>query len=117
VPSAAPLITSAPADRARAATIGAASGAPVTRSQTLREALARVATADIVVTPDTSIAHAASAFQRSCVGLYSTRKAGVWGLYRTPGEMVIYDGDTIDTLPVAPVLAALDRVLADRAPK
>jgi ADP-heptose:LPS heptosyltransferase len=117
VASAAPLIMSAPADRARAAAIGAASGAPVTRSQTLREALARVATADIVVTPDTSIAHAASAFQRSCVGLYSTRKAGVWGLYRTPGEMVIYDGDTIDTLPVAPVLAALDRVLADRAPK
>jgi ADP-heptose:LPS heptosyltransferase len=117
VPSAAPLLISAPADRERAAAIGVAAGAPVTRARTLREALARVATADVVITPDTSIAHAASAFQRPCVGLYSTRKAGVWGLYRTPGEMVIYDGDTIDALLVAPVIAALDRVLADRAPK
>ncbi len=69
-----------------------------------------MATADLVVTPDTSIAHAASAFKRRSVGLYAVGKVQHWGLYKTPGEMVVYPGETIDALTVADVVAAVDRV-------
>jgi ADP-heptose:LPS heptosyltransferase len=78
----------------------------------LRDALALVATADFVLTPDTSIAHAASAFQRPAVALYVRGKSERWGLYGTNGRNVEHTEPTLDTLSVERVTAAIDSVLA-----
>jgi len=76
----------------------------------IRDAFALVATADFVFTPDTSIAHAASAFQKPSVAIFVRGKAERWGLYGT-GENVEHPDTTLATLAVDPVLAAIDRVL------
>jgi ADP-heptose:LPS heptosyltransferase len=77
---------------------------------TIRDAFALVATSDFVFTPDTSIAHAASAFQKPSVAIFVRGKVERWGLYGTAGENVEHSDTTLATLAVDPVLAAIDRV-------
>jgi ADP-heptose:LPS heptosyltransferase len=78
----------------------------------IREAFALIATSDFVFTPDTSIAHAASAFQIPSVAIFVRGKAERWGLYGTVGENVEHSDATLATLAVDPVLSAIDRVWA-----
>jgi ADP-heptose:LPS heptosyltransferase len=83
---------------------------------TLRDALALVATTDLVFTPDTGLAHAASAFERPAVVMYVHGTAAGWGLYRSDGYQVSSSDASLASLPLEPVLNALDQLLADGAP-
>jgi ADP-heptose:LPS heptosyltransferase len=74
--------------------------------------LALVATSDFVLTPDTSIAHAVSAFQKPSVAMYVRGKAERWGLYGTRGVNVEHTEPSLETLSVDRVIEAIDRVLA-----
>ncbi len=111
VPDARVLVMYAPAEAEIARSIAEASGA-VAFPSTLREGFAMVATAEFVLTPDTSIVHAASAFRVPTVSLFTADMAIRWHLYRNPGEDVVTNGWTLADLPTATVVAAVDRVLA-----
>jgi ADP-heptose:LPS heptosyltransferase len=78
----------------------------------IRDAFALIATADFVFTPDTSIAHAASAFRVPTVAIYVRGKSERWGLYGTLGESVEHREPNFETLDAGTVTAAIDRVLA-----
>jgi ADP-heptose:LPS heptosyltransferase len=84
----------------------------------LRDAIALVATADVVFTPDTSIAHAASAFSKPSV-VMMIGGSGIFEPYETPGRFVYSPGPTLDSLETEPVIAALvsvvEEVAGDRA--
>ena len=85
----------------------------------LRDAFALVATADVVFTPDTSIAHAASAFAKPSV-VMMIGGSGIFEPFETPGRFVYSPGPTLESLPAQPVIDALVSVVqaasADRAP-
>jgi ADP-heptose:LPS heptosyltransferase len=104
-------IIAAPNEQERARSIADASGATVVQTPSIRDAFALVATADLVVTPDTSITHAASAFRTTAVVLFVKGKAERWGLYDTPGANVEHTEGMLATLPVERVLLALDEQL------
>jgi ADP-heptose:LPS heptosyltransferase len=106
-------VIAAPNEQERAHAIAEQSGALVIQTPSIRDAFALVATADLVVTPDTSITHAASAFRTPSVVLFVKGKAERWGLYDTPGTNVEHTEGTLATLPVDRVLAALDEQLDD----
>jgi ADP-heptose:LPS heptosyltransferase len=86
----------------------------------LRDALALVATADVVFTPDTSIAHAASAFEKRSV-VMMIGGSGIFEPYETPGRFVYSPGPTLESLEAQPVIDALASVVraasGDRAPR
>ena len=90
-PNAEIVLLSSPSDRARAAVIAAEGGARLVEDEGIRDAMAIVAQADVIFTPDTSISHAASAFDKPAVVLHPRGNAAIWGPYRT-------DGRTIDSL-------------------
>jgi ADP-heptose:LPS heptosyltransferase len=109
-PDARILVTAPPEEydsaRAIADAVGAAAANPL-----LRETFALVAAADIIFTPDTSIAHVASAFSTPVVVMFVPGWSG-FVPYRTPGRYVCAKGATLDTLPVEPAVAALELVYA-----
>jgi len=105
-------VISAPNEEARGREIAAKGGGSYAATPGIRDAFALVATADFVLTPDTSIAHAASAFRVPTVGIYVRGKAERWGLYGTEGETVEHTEPTFDTLEASRVCDAVDRVLA-----
>jgi ADP-heptose:LPS heptosyltransferase len=72
-----------------------------------------VATADFVFTPDTSIAHAASALKRRAVAIYARGKKSDWALYGTRGRSVEHTEPDLSGLPLEPVLRAIDDVWHD----
>ena len=81
-------------------------------TQSLREVIARVATSDIVLTPDTGIIHIAAAFQRPIVGLYriDTR---MWAPYRVPSR-ALHSESLVHAIPVDRVTTALDELLDEQ---
>jgi ADP-heptose:LPS heptosyltransferase len=105
------IVVGAPDERSRAADIARDAGVSFVPTPTLREALALVATADFVLTPDTGLAHAASAFSRPAVVMYFRGKAASWGLYRSKGAEVSGPDGTLASLPLEPVLLELDRLV------
>ena len=111
VPEARVLVLHAPGEAVRARAIADAAGAE-TAAGSLRHALALVSTAEFVLTPDTSIVHAASAFHVPAVALFTLDQARRWHLYRNPGQDVITDGPTLAGIPVETALTAIDAVLA-----
>jgi ADP-heptose:LPS heptosyltransferase len=76
----------------------------------LRDAFALVATADVVFTPDTSIAHAASAFAKPSV-VMMIGGSGIFEPYETPGMVVYSPGPTLESLEAQPVIDALVTVV------
>jgi ADP-heptose:LPS heptosyltransferase len=110
-PGPAMMLVAAPSDLELAARITAATGVPVARTPRIRNALALVATVDVVLTPDTSITHAASALNKPALVMLPRGKDRHWGPYRTAGRAITSPGRWLDTLPVAPVFAALDEML------
>jgi ADP-heptose:LPS heptosyltransferase len=110
-PEAIVRIMAAPNEQDRARTIAQRGGATVVQTPSIRDAFGLVATADLVITPDTSITHAASAFRTPSVVLFVKGKAERWGLYDTPGANVEHTEGTLATLPTTRVLAALDEQL------
>ncbi|HJQ19619.1 MAG TPA: glycosyltransferase family 9 protein [Gemmatimonadaceae bacterium] len=82
------VVVSSPGDRARARTIAAAAGARLVEDRGIRDAMSLVAAADLVFTPDTSIGHASSAFDKTAVVLHPRGNAAAWGPYGTNGRAI-----------------------------
>lgn len=110
-PNAVVRVIAAPNELDRARSIAARGGATVVQTPSIRDAFALVASADLVMTPDTSITHAASAFRTPSVVIFIKGKPERWGLYDTPGVNVEHSEGTLATLPVERVLAAIDEQL------
>jgi ADP-heptose:LPS heptosyltransferase len=105
-------VISSPQDAERADHIAREGGGHYVRTPSIRDAFALTATADFLFTPDTSIAHAASAFRTPTVAMYLRGTSERWGLYGTVGESVEHYGQNFETLDVETITAAIDRVLA-----
>ncbi len=101
-------VIGAPAERDRAESIAERGGGQFVATPSIRDAFALVAGADFLFTPDTSIAHAASAFQVPCVAMYIRGTAEQWGVYQTPGESVEHPDSTLRTLSLDRMLRAVD---------
>lgn len=95
------------------AVAGAVGALPVA-TPALREALALVGTSDMVFTPDTSISHAASAFEKPAVVLLK-RDHHPYAPYDIPGEIVFWDGNEIHSLPSDSVAPAVERMVRAHA--
>lgn len=107
------LVHGAPAERQRAAAIARAAGTEAVRAAGLRDALALVATSDVVLTPDAAISHAATALHIPAVVVLPRGKARLWGLYRSPGLHVETDGVTPAKVDAGMVIAALAALLSE----
>ena len=76
---------------------------------------------DLLVTPDTSVSHLAAAWKRPAVVLFiqkDERASELWAPYHSPYR-ALWHPERVADIPVAPVAAALDELLAlntDRAP-
>ena len=111
-PDAVLRVISSPQDAERGQRIAREGRGEYARTPRIRDAFALIATADFVFTPDTSIAHAASAFRIPTVAIYVRGKSERWGLYGTAGENVEHREPNFETLDVGVVTGAIDRVLA-----
>ncbi len=105
------LLICAPGDVDHATRIAQQSGVVRAPTPGLRDALALVATADMVFTPDTSIGHAASACGKPAVILFECGNDKLWGGYRIGGRNVVSADRTLATLPIEPVIAAIDELI------
>jgi heptosyltransferase IV len=105
------LVMAAPEDAERAERIARAGSARAVVPR-LRDAFALVALADAVLTPDTSISHAASAFRKPAV-VMMVQGMNIFEPYQTPGRRVYSEGPTLTSLPAARTIAALDEVLRE----
>jgi ADP-heptose:LPS heptosyltransferase len=117
VPNAAIVVLGLAAERSSVERLAAlAHATPVIPG--VRELFALVASADLVVTPDTAVAHVASAFALPTLTLLRRRaEYHIWVPYRTPGRNVFGDEElTIEGLPVERVIAALDSFVDEFVP-
>jgi len=103
-----PLIASSPADRSECEAIAAASGAsalPTTES--FEEFAAMLESADIILTPDTSVVHLAAALGKPTVMLVGTGLVGgVWGPWGVPHRIVAGTG-SIASIAIDDLLQAI----------
>jgi ADP-heptose:LPS heptosyltransferase len=90
-------------------------GVHTAATSSVRQVLALVATADVVLTADTSITHAASAFGKPAVVLFRRGEGEVYGPYRTNGRVVRTAQRMLEEVPVGPVERALNEVLQECA--
>jgi ADP-heptose:LPS heptosyltransferase len=97
-PRAQTIIVSSPSERSRATSIAAQSGARVVADEGIRDAMAIVSRADIVFTPDTSISHACSAFDKPAVVLHPRGFAALWGPYLTNGRAIESRTDSVSDI-------------------
>jgi ADP-heptose:LPS heptosyltransferase len=91
--------------------VALASGAAAVSAPRLRDALAMVGTSERVITSNTSITHAASAFRIPTV-LLLERGEDQWGSWCTPSEVAYWMGSSVASLEVETARAALDRLRA-----
>ncbi len=110
-PSARLIVIGAPDEAQRAERIARGGDALYVRTAGVRDAFALVEAADFVFTPDTSIAHAASAFGKPAVAMYLPGNAERWGLYHVNGRNLESSGPTLDSLQADAVMSAIDDVL------
>lgn len=103
-------VIAAPSERARGQQVARDGDGTFVDTPSIRDAFALVAAADFVFTPDTSIAHAASAFGTPCVAMYVRGSAERWGLYQVRGESVEHPEPTLDTLTAERMIRAVDAV-------
>ena len=82
------------------------------------QVMSMVATADLVITPDTAITHVASGFQTPTLALMR-KDTAPWAPYRTPGRVVYGDikRRLEPGLPEERVVAALEELIEDMAPR
>lgn len=108
------VVIGSPADRARGEWIArqAGEGARHVETPGVRHAFALVASSTLVLTPDTSIVHAASAFRKPAVAMYTNSgKQHRWGPYGVPARIVASAGPTLESLTVEAVSDALRDLL------
>ncbi len=103
------VVIGLPDDWESVTTVARAVNGEATETPELRDALALVATSDHVFTPDTSISHAASAFNKPAVVLL---RGDCWPYapWDVGGEVICWSGDTISRLGVEEVLPAVLRL-------
>jgi ADP-heptose:LPS heptosyltransferase len=112
-PGARVIVTGLPRDGGTVRALAEGAHAEV-QIPTLRELIALVATAELVISPDTAVCHIASAFATPLVSLH-VGGTEEWWPYATPGRRVVSaPGAGLDTVPSAVVLAAVDEVLRRR---
>jgi len=111
-PSLRVAVTGSPADWPAAETIALACGGRAATGA-LRAAFALVASSDVVLTPDTSVAHAAAGFQVPSVVLTlpGNLRFAPW---RAPGVVLVSSGDTLVGIAADTVLSAVRAQLAAR---
>lgn len=110
------LVMAPPHEFAEAKAIADAVNGGVSQAP-LRVAFALVESTDVLLTPDTSIAHAASAFQPLTIALTAVPFADHFRPWQTPGKVLVAAGQTVADLPVEPVADALRELLARGVPK
>jgi len=117
VPNASIVIIALPEERSSAERLATLVHGAATMP-TVRELFALVASADLVITPDTAVSHIASAFGRPTLTLLRRRaEYHIWVPYRTPGRNVFGDAEeTIDALPAERAISALDDLLDEWLP-
>ena len=99
-------VSAAPGERASARAIAAAVHG-VALDASLRDALAVVGAAELVLTPDTSIAHAAAAARVRSVVMYPSSVMAQFEPYRAVGTVVRTEAATLMGMAVAVVWEAL----------
>jgi ADP-heptose:LPS heptosyltransferase len=110
LPNAAIMIVGMPAELATAESLAAPVGARVV-ARSLHQVMAAVATADLLISPDTSVTHAASAFETTTLCL-QRKDTGQWSPYKTHGRVVFSDDPKrVAPLPSERVVAALDALI------
>ncbi|HEX7937434.1 MAG TPA: glycosyltransferase family 9 protein, partial [Gemmatimonadaceae bacterium] len=117
LPDAAIMIVGLPADLAKAEALVAAPVSATIVRLTLHPALAAVATADLLISPDTSLTHAASSFETTTLCL-QRKDTGQWSPYKTLGRVVFSDDPKrVEPLQPAKVVDALDSLIAEFGPR
>lgn len=112
LPAAAIMLVAMPADLHLADDLAREAGGRAVRLSLL-EVIAAVASADLLISPDTSVTHAASAFATPTLTL-QRKNTGQWSPYRTPGRAAFSDDPrAIRDMPPERVVQALDDLLAD----
>jgi ADP-heptose:LPS heptosyltransferase len=111
-PSTVIKVIASPAEAARGEAIARGGQGEFVKTRAIRDAMALVATADFVFTPDTSIAHAVSAFQRPAVAIYGRGKKAEWALHGTIGRSIEHTGK-LPELGLERVLTAIDEVWSE----
>lgn len=106
------IVVSTPSDRERARAIANAGGARLVEDKGIRDAMAIVAACDLVFTPDTSISHVASAFEKPAVVLHPRGFGALWGPYGTEGVTVESATDSVADITAAVAVEALRQTLA-----
>jgi ADP-heptose:LPS heptosyltransferase len=104
-------VISSPSDRERAEQIASRGGARLVADEGIRDAMAIVACADVVFTPDTSISHACSAFDKPVVVLHPRGFARLWGPYQTEGRALESATDSVEGISADDAARALLRML------
>ena len=93
--------------------VARSAGASAVPAPRLRDALALVGSAHHVITSDTSITHAASAFCIPTV-LLLERGHDQWASWHTPSEVAYWSGPSVRSLDVGTAIDALDRFLVSQ---
>ena len=89
------VVVSSPSDRERASGIAERTGARLMADEGIRDAMSIVACADVVFTPDTSISHACSAFDKPVVVMHPRGFAKLGGPYQTEGRAIESARDSV----------------------
>jgi ADP-heptose:LPS heptosyltransferase len=105
------MLIGAPSERERVDRLAGATQTRTHATPSLRDALALVAGADLVFTPDTSIAHAATALNRPSVVLYPAWKAKLWGPYGNDCVAIESTTETLDPIAADEAAQAVARSL------
>jgi ADP-heptose:LPS heptosyltransferase len=108
------LIIGGPEDGERVTSIASAAAVPAARTRTLREAFALIATADVTLSADTGLAHAAAALRTPAVVMHRRGSAVLWGLYGAPGRVLESEDETLIPMSVTPVWEALESLIRQR---
>ena len=103
------MVIGAPSDSGAVQRIAASTGTSW-RVPGLRDAMAIVATADLVFTPNTSLSHVASAVGVPVVEMLP-RSHAAFTAYQTVGKSLIARDDNVTSISVEDVVQALDTVL------
>jgi len=115
VPNAAIMLVGMPDELATAEDLAKPVGASVV-ALSLHGVIAAVATADLLISPDTSVTHAASAFETTTLCL-QRKDTGQWSPYKTQGRVVFSDDPKrVAPLPPERVVAALDSLIDELGP-
>lgn len=110
------LVMAPPHEFAEAKAIAQQLGGAVSQAP-LRVAFALVEGTDFLLTPDTSIAHAASAYQPQTISLTAIPFRDHFRPWKTPGKVLVAEGQAVSDLPIPPVTAAVRELLAQGAPR